>query len=79
VDDRRAVRSARGRGVAIELVVEIGADRAVGERSDLDGAVGGGFETRDAERPRQAQDADPYVARSARTRPFPLCELRSFK
>src|SRR5262249_22949581 len=46
------------RGVAIELVVEDGADRSVGERADLDGARGGRFQPRDAERPRQTQDAE---------------------
>ena len=45
------------RGVPIELVVEDGTDRSVGERADLDGARGGGFQTCDTERSRQAQDA----------------------
>ena len=58
MEDRHTVRGARVRGVAIELVVEDGADRAIGERADLDGACGGSFETCDAERSRQAQDAE---------------------
>src|SRR6266581_6400211 len=57
MEDRRAVRSTLVCGVSIELVVEDGTERAVGERADLDGARGGGFQTCDAERPRQTQDA----------------------
>jgi hypothetical protein len=41
--DRRAVRWALVCGMPIELVVEDGADRSVGERADLDGAGGSGF------------------------------------
>ena len=44
MEDRRAVRGALMRGVAIELVIEDGADRAVGERADIDGVRGGGFQ-----------------------------------
>jgi hypothetical protein len=58
MDDRRTVRSPLVCGVSIELVVEDGADRAVGERADLDGVRCSGFQTRDAERPRQPQDAE---------------------
>jgi hypothetical protein len=57
VKDRRAVRGTLLRGVSIELVVEDGTDRSVGERADLDGARGGGFQPYDTERPRQPQDA----------------------
>ena len=56
MEDRRAVRWLV-RGVPIELVVEDGTDRSVGERADVDGARGGGFQTCDTERSRQAQDA----------------------
>src|SRR3954451_13899305 len=56
MDDRRAVRWLV-RGVSIKLVVEDGTDRSVGERADVDGARGGGFQTCDTERSRQAQDA----------------------
>lgn len=57
MDDRRTVRGPLGCGVSIELVVEDGTDRPVGERADLDGTRCGGFQTRDTERPRQTQDA----------------------
>ena len=55
---KRTVRGTLVCGVSIELGVEDGTDRAVGERADLDGAGGGGFQTGDAERPRQPQDAE---------------------
>ena len=58
MDDRRTVRGTLVCGVSIELVVEDGADRAVGERANLDGVRRGGFQTCDAERPRQTQDAE---------------------
>ena len=35
MEDRRAVRGALGAGLAIELVIEDGADRAVAARADL--------------------------------------------
>ena len=56
MEDRRAIRCLE-RGVPIELVVEDGTDRSVGERADVDGARGGGFQTCDTERSCQAQDA----------------------
>src|ERR1700730_8659494 len=56
MEDRRAIRCLV-RGVPIELVVEDGTDRSVGERADVDGARGGGFQTCDTERSCQAQDA----------------------
>jgi len=43
MEDRRTVRGPLVCGVPVELVVEDGTDRAVGERADLDGARGGGF------------------------------------
>src|SRR5881397_2243287 len=58
MEDRRAVRSTLVRGVSIEFVVEDGTDRSVGERTDLDGTRGGGFQPYDTERPRQPQDAE---------------------
>src|SRR5919109_5258865 len=58
MDDRRAVRGMLTCGMSIELVVEDGADRSVGERADLDGACGGGLQACDAERSRQPQDAE---------------------
>ena len=58
MEDRHAVRGALVLGVTIELVVEDGTDRSVGERADLDGACGGGFETIDAERFGEAQNAE---------------------
>src|SRR5215472_9328516 len=57
MEDRRAVRRLV-RGLPIELVVEDGTHRSVGERTDLDGARGGGFQTCNTERSRQAQDAE---------------------
>src|SRR5262245_53488985 len=58
MDDRRVVRGTGICGVSIELVVEDGTDRHVGERADLDGARGSGVQACKAERPRQAQDAE---------------------
>ena len=58
MEDRHAVCGALVRSVTIELVVEDGADRSVGERADLDGAGGGSFEAIDAERSGEAQDAE---------------------
>src|ERR1700732_4852527 len=46
------------RGLAIELVVEDRAHRAVGQRADLDGARGRRFETLGAEWPEQPTDAE---------------------
>jgi len=56
MEDRRAVRWLVC-SMPVELMVEDGTDRSVGERADVDGARGGGFQTCDAERPRQTQDA----------------------
>jgi hypothetical protein len=61
MDDRRTVRGTLVCGVSIELVVEDGADRAVGEHADLDGARGGGFQTCDPERPRQSEQSYNHV------------------
>ena len=58
MDDRHTVRGPLLCGVSIELVVEDGADRAIGERADLDGVRCRSFQTCVAERPRQAQDAE---------------------
>ena len=57
MEDRQAVRGALGRGLAIELVVEDGFDRAVGAGADLDGAHGGRFDARAAEGAGQPDDA----------------------
>jgi len=46
------------RSLAIELVIEDGAHRAVGQGADLDRPRGGGFETIGAERPHQPDDAE---------------------
>ena len=45
MQDRRCVRGALVRGAPIEMVVEDGLDRAIGARADVDGALGGGFQT----------------------------------
>src|ERR1700687_2378597 len=58
VEDRDDVGRRSVRGLAIELVVEDRAHRAVGQRTDLDGARGRRFEAIGAERPHQAHDAE---------------------
>ena len=58
MEDWRTVRGRPVCGVSIELVVEDGTDRAVGQRADLDSARGSGFQPCDTERPRQPQDAE---------------------
>jgi hypothetical protein len=45
-------------GLAIELVVEDRAHRAVGRRADLDRSSGRRFEAIGAKRPQQADDAE---------------------
>src|SRR3954465_1741806 len=57
VEDRDGIGWRSVRGLAIELFVEDRAHRAVGQRTDLDGARGRRFETIGAERPHQAHDA----------------------
>ena len=44
MEDRRAVRGALGCGLAIEVVVEDGADRAVAAGADLERALAGRFD-----------------------------------
>src|ERR1700730_3186306 len=44
-------------GTPVEVGVQGGTDRSVGERADVDGARGGGLQTCDTEHSRQAQDA----------------------
>ena len=58
MEDRHAVRGAPLRGVAIEIVVEDGFDRAVGPRADLEGARGGRLDALGAERLDQPDDAE---------------------
>src|SRR5579863_7469040 len=58
VNNRRAVRRALVGGLPIELVIEDGANRAISERTDLDGACRGNLEPRDTERPRQTENAE---------------------
>src|ERR1700730_12248331 len=58
VEDRHAVGGRPLRRLAIELVVEDRAHRAVGQGADLDRPRGGGFETIGAERPYQPDDAE---------------------
>src|ERR1700726_4846502 len=58
VEDRDGIGWRPVRGLAIELVVEDRAHRAVGQRADLDGARGRRFETLGAERPHQANDTE---------------------
>ncbi len=57
VEDRDTAGGPPLRRVAIELVVEDRAHRAVGQRADLDGAGRCRFEAIGAERPHQAHDA----------------------
>src|ERR1700758_5163428 len=58
VEDRHAIGGRRLRSLAIELVVEDGTHRAVGQRADLDRSRGGGFEAIGAEWPHQPHDAE---------------------
>jgi len=58
VEDRHAIGGRPLRSLAIELVIEDGAHRAVGQGADLDRPRGGGFETIGAERPHQPDDAE---------------------
>jgi hypothetical protein len=57
MQDRRCVRGALARGTPIEVVVEDGFDRAVGARADVDGALGGSFQTLGAMGAGQPDDA----------------------
>src|SRR5580700_4100607 len=58
VEDRHAIGGWPLCGLAIELVVENGAHRAVGQGADLDCPRGGGFEAIGAEWPSQPDDAE---------------------
>src|ERR1700738_2181012 len=58
VEDRHAIDGRPLRSLAIELVVEDGAHRTVGQGADLDCPRGGGFEAIGAERPHQPHDAE---------------------
>src|SRR5437868_11266965 len=58
VEDRHAVGGRPLRRLAIELVVEDRAHRAVGQRADLDRPRGGGFEAIGTEWPHQPHDAE---------------------
>jgi hypothetical protein len=57
MQDRRCVRGGLARGTPIEVVVEDGFDRAVGARADVDGALGGSFQTLGAMGAGQPDDA----------------------
>src|SRR6476659_3927022 len=58
VEDRHAIGGRPLRRLAIELVVEDGAHRAVGQGADLDRPRGGGFQAIGAEWPHQPHDAE---------------------
>src|SRR5438067_13911983 len=58
VEDRHAIGGRRLRSLAIELVVEDRAHRAVGQRADLDRPRGGGFQAIGAEWAHQPHDAE---------------------
>src|SRR5262250_1636116 len=58
MQDRRVVRGAPLRGLAIEVVVEDGFDGAVGPGADLQRPQGGGLEARPAEGLGQLDDAE---------------------
>src|SRR5580700_10396827 len=58
VEDRHAIGGWPLCGLAIELVVEDGAHRAVGQDADLDRPRGGGFEAIGTEWPHQPNDAE---------------------
>src|SRR5208283_1915922 len=57
MQDRSSVRGALWRGTPIEIVVEDGFDRAVGSRADVDGALGGAFQTFGAMQSREPDEA----------------------
>ena len=69
VKDRNCVGAGRISGLAVELVVEDRAHRAVGQGADLDGAHRCCFETFGAERPDQAHDAQAGAEALFRVRP----------
>jgi hypothetical protein len=56
MQERHAIGGWRLRGLAIELVVEDRAHRAVGQRPDLDRPRGSGFEALGTEWPHQSDD-----------------------
>src|SRR5258708_6598813 len=58
MEDRNGVGRPATGGLAIELVVEDRAHRAVGQRADLDGAHRRRFDPIGTERPHQAHDAE---------------------
>ena len=58
VKDRRGLARRTGRRLPVELVVEDRAHRAVGQGADLDRPRGRRLQASDAERPRQADDAE---------------------
>lgn len=58
VEDRDGIGRPRLGGLAIELVVEDRAHRAIVEGADLDGAHGSGFEAVCAKRPDQSHDSE---------------------
>src|ERR1700750_2167463 len=58
VEDRHAIGGWLLGSLAIELVVEDGSHRAVGQGADLDRPRGGGFQAIGAERPHQPHDAE---------------------
>src|SRR5215469_13179551 len=58
MEQRHTIGGRRLRGLAIELVVEDRAHRAVGQRSDLNRPRGGGFEAFGTERSHQSDDAE---------------------
>src|SRR5246500_5756063 len=58
VEDRHAIGGWPLGSLAIELVVEDGSHRAVGQGADLDCPRGGGFETIGAEWPHQPDDTE---------------------
>jgi hypothetical protein len=69
MEERHTVGGRWLRRLAIELVVEDRAHRAVGQRPDLDRSGGGGFEALDTEWPRQPDDAEAGAEALLRVRP----------
>src|SRR5258708_15917847 len=57
--DRRAVRTALLRGVAIEIVVEDGSDRSVGPGADIERPRRGGLDALRTERFDQPYNSEP--------------------
>ena len=75
VEERPTIGGRRLQGLAIELVVEDRAHRAVSQRPDLDRPRGSGFEAIGTEGPHQSDDAEAGAEALLRVRPALQDEL----